>query len=224
MPDKTPSDFTSHEDWLSYVATSVPAHRQAYVLACGRTDLFRDYYRFRNRTIPVELEYELCGVHALSESERTSRLEEVNKRIFADMTSLLFGDVKARQVDPNGSACLLPVGQIDELLSHLLRRNRYFAEWIAYKRGRGIDYASANWPKDVAGLLGSDREDDIAFAVAMAELDKLLLHFRDRNAALPRYFFEHCRFLHALHGPERMLQTRALLNTLTAEIGACASV
>ncbi len=55
----------------------------------------------------------------------------------------------------------------------------------------------------------------------MADLDKLLLYFRDRNLPLPRYFFERAWFLHYLRGPERMLQTRALLNTLATETGEC---
>lgn len=224
MAYKTPSDFTSHDEWLSYVYKSVPADKQVYVLACGRTELFRSFYELRNRTFPLELEQELSSIQALPESERTNRLEDVNKRIFADMTGFLFGDAKTRPVDPDGSPFVPQVNKIDELLAHLLRRNRYFAQWIAYKRDRGSDFASANWQKDAARLLRSDSEDDIAFAKAMADLDKLLLYYKDRNASLPKYFFERCWFLHALRGPERMLQTRALLNTLTAEIGACESV
>ena len=71
--------------------------------------------------------------------------------------------------------------------------------------------------------LGPEDEDDIAFTKAMADLDKLLLYFRDRNVPLPRYFFERAWFLHYLRGPERMLQTRALLNTLATETGECTS-
>lgn len=224
MAYKNPSDLASHDEWLSYVYESVPVDEQDYVLACGRTELFRSFYRVRNRTFPVELEQELSIIQAIAEPEQTKRIEAVNKRIFADMTRFLFGDTKAGPLNPDGSASLFPVNQIDDLLAHLLRRNRYFAQWIAYKRDHGIDFALAHWQKDVAGRLGSDSEDDIAFVSAMAELDTLLLYFKYRNAPLPKYFFERCWFLHALRGPERMLQTRALLNTLTAEIGACASV
>lgn len=57
----------------------------------------------------------------------------------------------------------------------------------------------------------------------MVELDKLLNFFRDRDQALPRFTFERVWFLHYLHEPERMLQTRAVLTMLMAEIGACTS-
>ena len=71
--------------------------------------------------------------------------------------------------------------------------------------------------------LGQECEDDIAFTHAMVDLDKSLLYLLNRNLPLPKYFFKRCWFLHHLRGPERMLQTRALLNTLTEETEACAS-
>jgi hypothetical protein len=76
---------------------------------------------------------------------------------------------------------------------------------------------------DLQPELDSKNEADIAFTLAMRELDQLLRYFRDRNLSLPKYMFERSWFLHLLHEPERMVQTRALLNTLTAEIEACAS-
>jgi hypothetical protein len=57
----------------------------------------------------------------------------------------------------------------------------------------------------------------------MGELEKLLSLFHDGNRVLPGLSFERIRFLHSLRGAERMLQTRAVLGMLTAELSACAS-
>jgi hypothetical protein len=57
----------------------------------------------------------------------------------------------------------------------------------------------------------------------MVELDKLLSLFHDGNRVLPGLIFERIWFLHSLRGPERMLQTRAVLGMLTAELAACIS-
>jgi hypothetical protein len=57
----------------------------------------------------------------------------------------------------------------------------------------------------------------------MAELDKLLTLFHDENRELPSLSFERIWFLHYLHGPERMLQTSAVLGMLAAELAACTS-
>ena len=52
---------------------------------------------------------------------------------------------------------------------------------------------------------------------------RLLTLFHDDNLPLPRLAFERIWFLHYLRGPERMAQTRAVLGTLMAELGACTS-
>ena len=65
--------------------------------------------------------------------------------------------------------------------------------------------------------------EEIAFAHTMVELDKLLSLFHDKNRMLPGLSIERIWFLHSLRGPERMLQTRAVLGMLTAELAACTS-
>jgi hypothetical protein len=57
----------------------------------------------------------------------------------------------------------------------------------------------------------------------MAELDKLLTLFHHENRELPSLSFERIWFLHSLCGPERMLQTSAVLGMLTAELATCTS-
>ena len=224
MSYKIPSAFQSHDEWLSYVHDHIPADERAYVLACSRTDLFRNFYKVRNRFISSELEQELRSVQSLPEPERTDRLEELNKRIFADITGFLFDQLQPRMVPPDAMAPGSSRRQIEELRAHLIEKNRYFAVWAAYKGELKGQVPSPEWDQYVREQLGSGDEDDITFTHAMSELDKLLLYFQDRNEPLPKYFFERCWFLHHLRGPEKMLQTKALLNMLTSEIGGCASV
>ena len=70
---------------------------------------------------------------------------------------------------------------------------------------------------------GRSRAEEIDFTRSMVELDRLLTLFHDDNLPLPRLAFERIWFLHYLRGPERMAQTRAVLGTLMAELGACTS-
>ena len=79
------------------------------------------------------------------------------------------------------------------------------------------------WEEYLLQELGSQGVDEIDFARAMVELDKLLNHYRDENRALPSFAFERVWFLHYLRGPERMAQTRAVLGMLTAELRTCTS-
>ena len=224
MSYKTPSAFHSHDEWLSYVHDHIPADKRAFVLACGRTHLFSNFYRVRNRFIPPELEQELRSVHSLPEPARTEHLEELNKRIFADITRFLFDQVQPRLVAPDAVEPQSSRRQIEELRAYLMKKNRYFAVWAAYQEEIKGQAPSVEWEQYVREQLGSGPEDDIAFTHAMADLDRLLLFFQGRNAPLPKYFSERCWFLHHLRGPERMLQAKALLNMLTSEISGCASV
>ena len=224
MSYKAPSDFPSHDDWLCYVHDHIPADERAYVLACGRTHLFSNFYKVRGESIPPKFEQEFRSVQALPEPERTNHLEELNKRIFADITGFLFDQVQPRLMAPDAVEPHSSRRQIEELRAYLMEKNRYFAAWAAYNRELKGQVPSPEWDQYVREQLGSGNEDDITFTHAMAELDKLLLYFQDRNAPLPKYLFERCWFLHHLRGPERMLQTKALLNMLISEIGGCASV
>ncbi len=224
MSYKSPSDFPSHDEWFSYVHDHIPADERAYVLACGRTHLFKNFYKVHGESIPPKFEQEFRSVQALSEPERTERLEESNKRIFADITGFLFDKLQPRIVLPNAMTPGSSRRQIEELRAYLIEKNRYFAVWAAYKGELKGQVPSPEWDQYVREQLGSGNKDDITFTHAMAELDKLLLYFQDRNEPLPKYFFERCWFLHHLRGPERMLQTKALLHVLTSEIDGCASV
>ncbi len=101
--------------------------------------------------------------------------------------------------------------------------NRYFALWGVYKRGVGEHSVAGEWSQFLSEQLGPENEEEIEFACAMMELDKLLAVYHDQNLALPSLSFERILFLHLLRGPERMAQTRAILGTLTAELAPCTS-
>jgi len=223
MNDKTPSAFHNHDEWLSYVREKIPATGQPYAFACGRTELFRSFYAIREQTFPTEFALELERIQALREPERTSKLESLNQRILSGLTKFLFDKAQAKVIVADAIMPMSPAKQVQHLLNHLIEKNPYFALWTVFKSGIGGNFDAQGWEDYLREELGPDSEDDIAFTSAMAELDKLLLHFRERNLPLPKYFFERCWFLHHLRGPERMLQTRALLNTLTAETESCAS-
>jgi hypothetical protein len=224
MNDKIPSDFSNHDQWLSYVRDNIPVARQSYALACGRTELFKRFYEIRQQTFPVEFAEELKRIGELSDPERTDNLELLNRRILGSLTAFLSDERgPGRRVEADEDIAESARDEIQRLLDHLAEKNPYFALWIAHKQGIEGNFGAQRWEDHLSQELGPESERDIAFTRAMVELDKLLLYFRDRNLPLPEYFFGRCWFLHYLRGPERMLQTRALLNTLTAEIEACAS-
>ncbi len=113
--------------------------------------------------------------------------------------------------------------EIEELLRYLTRTNLHFALWALYKRGVSVDPVASEWHQFLLEQLGPDCEDEIEFAGAMVELDKLLATYLNQNCRLPMLSFERICLLHHLSGPERMAQTRAIRGTLTAELAPCMS-
>jgi hypothetical protein len=223
MNDKTPSDFHNHDEWLSYVRENIPATGQPYALACGRTELFRSFYAVREQTFPTEFALEQERIRTLREPERTSKLESLNHRILAGLTKFLFDQAQAKAIVADAIIPISPTKEVQHLLDYLTEKNPYFALWIVFKSCVRGNFDAQSWEDYIRKELGPESEDDIAFTHAMVDLDKFLLYFLDRNLPLPKYFFERCWFLHYLRGPERMPQTRTLLNTLAAETEACAS-
>jgi hypothetical protein len=221
MPIRSRTEFASQDEWTAYVRDFVPVVEREYVLACGRTELFKSFYEVRKQEFPAEYVQELGRIQTLSELHRTDSLERLNERIFAGLTELLFHEAQPKQVESAALAPVSPKEQVQELLNHLAEKNPYFALWIDYKRGLAENSDTNDWDVYLWKELGPADKDAIVFAKAMADLDKLLLYFQDQNVPLPRYFFERAWFLHYLRGPERMLQTQALLNTLATETGEC---
>lgn len=223
MTTMTPANFSSHDEWLAYVRSEIPVAEQAYELAIGRTQLFRSFYRVRQLEFPRQYAEELERIDKLHASRRTSALEALNDVIFRSMTKHLFEGARLVSGGDDAQALVSPQTQIDQLLAYLAQRNPYFALWMGYKKGTAEHSIVEKWDEYLLQTLGDERTEEVAFAHAMVELDRLLGIFRDRNLAIPSLGFERIWFLHYLRGPERMAQTRAVLGMLTAELAPCTS-
>ena len=223
MIRKNRSDFENHDDWLRHVRREIPLLEQPYVLAFGRMDLFRSFYRMQRLPFPTEFANELKLIETMHDPERTRALDALNNGIFRSLTEVLFNGARSKVSINNRLTPAVARKPIEELLNHLGQKNPYFALWAAYKRGRSHRSVAEAWNDYLVQELGPECTEEIEFTRAMAELDGLLTLFHDDNLALPRLAFERIWFLHYLRGPERMAQTRAVLGMLLAELEACIS-
>ena len=223
MTRKTPSDFGSHDDWLTHVRSEISLPDQPYALAVGRMDLFRSFYRFQGLPFPTQFAEEARRTVTMQDPERTAALEALNDLIFKSLTVYLFNRAQSPASIDEWQTPASPRRQIEELSRHLVQKNPYFALWSGYKSGVSDRSVAEKWDDYLAQELGPHRTEEIDFTRSMVELDRLLTLFHDDNLPLPRLAFERIWFLHYLRGPERMAQTRAVLGTLMAELGACTS-
>lgn len=223
MTRRTPSDFRSHDDWLTHVRCEIPIPERPYALAVGRIDLFQSFYRMQGLPFPVQFAEELERIKTLHDSGRTDALEALNDAIFRSLTMHLFSRAQPTTSIDEQQKPASPRRQVQELLSHLAQKNPYFALWSGYKSGATDRSVAEEWDDYLAQELGPQCVEEIEFTRSMVELDRLLTQFHDDNLPLPRLAFERIWFLHYLRGPERMAQTRAVLGTLMAELGACTS-
>lgn len=223
MMTRTRSDFDSQDDWLAHILSQRPVPEQGYALASGRMELFRTFYRMQGLPFPAEFAKDLDHIEMLHTPERTTALESLDDVVLRTLTRHLFNRARptGSEADPQPPAS--PREQIGQLLSHLAEKNPYFALWVIYKRSVSDHSIAENWDEYLLQKLGAESTEEIAFAHAMAELDRILDIFRDQSRALPGLSFERIWFLHYLRGPERMAQTRAALGMLTAELTACTS-
>jgi hypothetical protein len=223
MTRKTPSDFRSHDDWLLHVRREIPVPEQPYALAFGRTELLRSFYRIRRLPFPNPFDEKLERIEILHDPERTAGLEALNDEMFRNVTKHLLDRARPRISEDDALRPASPREQIRVLLRHLSQNNPYFALWVAYKKGVNDHSVAEDWDEYLLQELGAESAEEITFAHAMIELDKLLTLFDDGDRALPSLSVERIWLLDSLRGPERMLQTRAVLGMLTAELTACTS-
>jgi hypothetical protein len=94
MTRKTPSDFTSHDDWLSYVRREIAVSDRPYALALGRIDLFRSFYRMQGLSFPAQFTEELENIEALHDQMRAAALEALNNTILGSLTRQLLNRVR----------------------------------------------------------------------------------------------------------------------------------
>jgi hypothetical protein len=223
MMRKTRSDFDNHDDWLAHILSQRPVPKRAYALASGRMELFRSFYRMQGLPFPAQFVKDLERIQMLHTPERTAELESLNDVVLRSLTKHLFNRGRPTISERDARPPTCPREQIGQLLNHLAQKNPYFALWVAYKRSVSDHSIAEDWDVYLLQKRGTESTEDIAFALAMAELDRILSIFRDRNWALSSLSFERIWFLHYLRGPERMAQTRAALGMLTAELTACTS-
>lgn len=219
---KSPTEFVDPNEWREYVVRTVPAEDVAYVLAFGRTILFARFYEVRNQTFPLHLCAKLAGIVSLHEPDRSRSLEELNDRIFADMTRFLATSIPPKPAELEN---MLPVAEgelIDSLLDYLAKENPYFRIWTEYAEQTKQGTVGLSWHQFVTNRLAPSPEDEIEFAQLMGQLGNLLLQFRAQNIALPPHHFSRLWFLHYLRGAERIVQTRALVQALVEAISPCA--
>jgi len=222
MTRKTPSDFTNHDDWLSYVRREIAVSDQPYALAFGRVEIFRSFYRMQGLRFPAQFTEELERIETLHDPKRTAALEALNDTILGSLTKHLFNRAGPTPSEEDAHS-RSPQRQIQELLHHLAQKNPYFALWAVYKNCERQQLIAEDWDQFLLQQLATECIEEIEFTRAMAELDKLLTLFHDENRELPSLSFERIWFLHYLHGPERMLQTCAVLGMLAAELATCTS-
>jgi len=186
-------------------------------------DLFRSFYRIQGLPFPTQFAEEARRTVTMQDPERTAALETLNDLIFKSLTVYLFNRVPSQTSTDEWWTPASPRRQIEELSRHLAQKNPYFALWIGYRNGVSDLSVVEKWEDYLAQELEPHRAEEIDFTRSMVELDRLLTLFHDDNLPLPRLAFERIWFLHYLRGPERMAQTRAVLGTLMAELGACTS-
>jgi hypothetical protein len=218
-----PSDFGSHDDWLLHVRHEIPVTEQPYALTFGRIDLFRSFYLMQGLPFPIPVAQELERIEMLQDPERTAALEALIGEVLRNLTVHLFNQAKSNASESDSRSLPSPREQIQELRNHLAQQNPYFGLWVVYKRDVKDHMVAEEWDEYLLQELGAQSAEEIEFVHTMVELDKLLTLFHDRNWVLPCLSFERIWFLHSLRGPERMLQARAVLGTLAAELTACAS-
>jgi len=216
-------DFGDHEKWTAYVRREVQPQNQTYVLALGRTELFRRFYEVRGWVFPEAFRQELKQIEGHNDPERTEALASLNDRIFRSLTGMLFAEAGPALAQAGAGEGASEPEQIEDVLDELSARNPYFALCTGYRQAFGDRVNTAEWEGYLRRKLGRDAEDEICFARAMMEMATLLRYFRDRSLRLPQYFRDRVWFLHYLREPERSVQTRVLLSTLATEIEACMS-
>jgi hypothetical protein len=200
----------------------MPVPEQPYALALGRIDLFRSFYRMQGLPFPAQFAEELERVETLHDPMRTAALDALNDKILGSLTKQMVDQVGPTSTEDVAHSPS-PREKIRELRDHLAQRNPYFMLWLVYKRDVTDHSVAEQWGEYLIQELGAESAEEIAFAHAVVELDKLLALFHDGNRVLPGLALERIWFLHSLRGPERMLQTRAVLGMLTAELAACTS-
>ncbi|MGA9673058.1 MAG: hypothetical protein WBQ94_27920 [Terracidiphilus sp.] len=171
MTRKTPSDFGSHDDWLTHVRSEIPLSEQPYALAVGRMELFRSFYRIQGLPFPTQFAEEARHIVIMQDPERTAALEALNDLIFKSLTVYLLNRAQSPTSIDEWRTPASPRRRIEELSRHLAQKNPYFALWSGYKSGVSDCSVAEKWDDYLAQELGPHRAEEIDFTRSMVELD-----------------------------------------------------
>jgi len=218
---KPPIEFAERSEWADPVRETSPREDSGYQNAFGRMLLFARFYEVRNRPFPRKFCAALATIVALAEPGRTRALEVLNRRIFADMTHFLLA-AGQQESDRAATHGVDPEPRIDELIAFLLHQNPYFAMWTRLSEHHDGRPGVRSWEVFLAETQLASPHIDIEFAQLTSQLGKLLHQYRAHRLALPPHLFSRVWFLHYLHGAERIVQTRAVVQELTEAIQPCA--
>lgn len=213
--------FSSSEEWRSYVERNVPAGDRPYVLASGLTSLYVTFYGMRSISVPEGMQVLLEEAHTLPEPARTAKVNAVNEQLFAGMSRFLFAQ-------PSGVSGSRPTPQaeiaISGLFDQLERQNEPFALWCNYQRARSRGSKLPDWQQYIRALLSDDETSVMEFVLSMSTLGELMQQLREQKKRLPTLLADRICVLHReREGRERNLATRVILQELLEILNPCTS-
>lgn len=220
---KLPTDFADIREWRSYVRATTPPEEVDYILARGRTALYLRFYEVRKQPFPIAFREQIELLDAEFGQDRVNKLEELNARIFTDMTQILFTQLPQAPSRTESVVPTSPSEVAQELIQHLNKANPFFSTWTRYEERERQVGGIASLDHFVARELPFLADEDVEFALLMGKLGPLLRHYRDQNRPLPARTRYAIWFLHYVEHPVRNVQTRALLGTLLESLESCGS-
>ena len=102
MNAKNRRDFSDHAGWTAYVNCALPAD-QHYVLALGRTELFRRFYELRGQPFPETFRQEPERIADLKDPARTAAFESLSGSVFASLIGILSAVAEPTLAEQSGS-------------------------------------------------------------------------------------------------------------------------
>lgn len=214
-------EFSSSEEWRSYVEANVETDERAYVMASGLTTLYLKFYQVRGIRVPEHVLPLIEEVTALQDPARTEQLNSINGELFAGMTQGLGASLPVSSSPVKGTQSGVAVSV---LAAQLERENNDFALWRSYRRAQQEGARLPNWEQYIRTLLAEEGSDVIDFALSMATLGELMEQLRDQKKTVPALLANRILTVHReRQGPARAFATRILLQELLEVISPCTS-
>lgn len=214
-------EFSSSEEWISYVEASVAVEDHSFVFESGLTALYLRFYEVRGIPVPEGIVPLIEAANSLQEPTRTTELKSLNARLFSGMTRSLAVKLPRSSGVPKGTESGIAVSV---LLGQLVRENEPFALWSSYKRAERKGSRLPTWEQYIRTLMEDEEPSAVEFALSMATLGELLKQLSEQKQLVPSILANRIRALHRERkGPERELATRTVLQQLLEVITPCMS-